>query len=529
MQEQQRMIRKYLDLLVRYKVLVYICLIVAVFAGLGKYYLTPKTYKASSLLIYQLRKVNPAKMAPDLQAKTKDIVSTLMQQVTSRTNLEKIIKDFSLYQGLRSEFPLEDVIDVMKTKIKINPTEGDIFQVSFEGPSPKKVLKVTNALSSKFIEENLRYREEKASETSEYLKNELVLAKKNIDGKEELMRDFKLRFYNEMPEQRAVNVSMLSSMQVKLQGVQENIQELERTKIILMEQYETKQKNIMEDTLVLNEEGGKQTKRHGQEEMDPQLRVLRLQSYLQVLQVKYKENHPEIKKIRAEIKALTKSIQGVNYVEGQEEGSDSYSVDVSKLTTRLDQEKELRLTDIKLNIAALNKEQQQLKKKIEQISTWISNTPIREAEWSSLTRDYNELKIHYDHLVSQNLQAESVENLERKQKGSQFKIMDPARLPEKPFKPDFSKIMIVALGLGLGLSILLILCFDFVDTSFRDPAEVEDYLGISVACTVPYVYTKKEMRMQFIRSVSWYGSLVIGIGVLGAILFLLWRRGVLVL
>ena len=77
------------------------------------------------------------------------------------------------------------------------------------------------------------------------------------------------------------------------------------------------------------------------------------------------------------------------------------------------------------------------------------------------------------------------ENLERKQKGEQFKILDPARLPEKPIKPNRNKILLIgALG-GLVLGLGLTWFRESLDQSFRTVSELEDDLGIPVLATIP--------------------------------------------
>ncbi len=102
---------------------------------------------------------------------------------------------------------------------------------------------------------------------------------------------------------------------------------------------------------------------------------------------------------------------------------------------------ELQRKGVRLKIAKLENEKEQLQERIEQVEKWVAAAPIREAEWTSLTREYGQLKKHYDYLVAQNLQAESMLNLEERQKGSQFKIEDPARNSGKPIEPDFLRIM----------------------------------------------------------------------------------------
>ena len=134
----------------------------------------------------------------------------------------------------------------------------------------------------------------------------------------------------------------------------------------------------------------------------------------------------------------------------------------------------------------------------------MAAAPIREAEWSALNREHGELRRHYDFLVSQNLQAGSALNLERKQKGSQFRIEDSAQVPVKPIKPNFLKIMAIALAAGCGIGGALAFGFDLLDTSFRSPASIESALGVEVICSIPYLPLKREIiKKRFFQVLGW--------------------------
>ncbi len=127
----------------------------------------------------------------------------------------------------------------------------------------------------------------------------------------------------------------------------------------------------------------------------------------------------------------------------------------------------------------------QIPAQIAKYQRWIEAVPVREAEWNALTRDYTELRRHYDQLVAQNLQAQSAENLEHSQKGSKFKIVDSARLPEKPFQPKFFENVprCPCNRVCIGFRYLFVL--DFIDTSFKDVGELEEYIGVPVICAIP--------------------------------------------
>ena len=158
----------------------------------------------------------------------------------------------------------------------------------------------------------------------------------------------------------------------------------------------------------------------------------------------------------------------------------------------------------------------------------MAAAPVREAEWSSLTREYGELKRHYDFLVAQNLQARSALNLERKQKGSQFKIEDPARVPEKPVSPDFIKIFGVALLLGCGLGGGLALGLDLLDSSFRDPLELEKAFDIEVICTVPKLTLPKEVVKARVINIAGGVFFILCSSGIAVVFVYFWKKGQIV-
>ncbi len=515
----KQLIKKYVDVFLKRKTLIFTMFLLGVIGGLAVYAVTPRTYEAFALLIYEQQKVNPSKMSPDLQAKTREILSTITQQVTSRNSLEQIIQDMDLYVEERNKLPLEDVIEIMRKHVRITPTKGDVFEVGYVGPDPRKVLRVTNTLASKFIEENLKYREERATVTSNYIADELELAKVSLDQKEQAMRDYKLKYYNEMPQQRELNVARLDTLQVKLQGVQDNIQELERTKILVQEQIGARKRllnNYSGSTVsgIDKENGG----------TDPYQQLAQLRGYLHSLTVKYKDSHPEVKRIRAKIASMERLLASTS-------GNASSSSSSTSLNSQdpVLQQAEIQKRDIDLNIEALRQDESTLRAQIRNLEEWVAAAPNREAEWNALTRDYDELKRHYDYLVAQNLQAESVQNLEQKQQGSQFKIFDPPRLPEKPVKPNFLKIMILAVGLGLALGGGAALGLDLIDTSFKDPVSIEEYLGLSVTCSIPDVKLPKEKQVSRVKLVAFYIYVVLGLCIIAAGIWFLWSKGKLII
>ena len=102
-----------------------------------------------------------------------------------------------------------------------------------------------------------------------------------------------------------------------------------------------------------------------------------------------------------------------------------------------------------------------------------------------LTRDYDLVKSNYQSLMDKKIQAQMAENLERKQQGETFKVLDPARFPETPFKPDRNKILLMGAMIGLSIGLGLTWLREFMDQSFHTVSDVESYLEIPVIATIP--------------------------------------------
>ncbi len=529
--QQRQLVKKYLDLLAHHWKFITGCLLVALSVGLLLYLRMPKVYQCTALLSYERQQINPARMAPEREERRlRDTVSTLSELVMSRNNLEGIITQFSLYPEERRKMPIEDVIELMRKKISIRPsTRGDTFTVTYEGRNPEKVQKTTNALASKFIEENLKYREERATETSKYTEDELNMAKMVLDKKEQAMRDYKLKYYNEMPDQRESNLARLTALHEQYQNIQDSIQDLERTRVLVQEQIALRQRLA---TAILP--GGGTDTAAGQtgaasHPMSRAERLQALQQYLESLLSKYTERHPEVRRTRQMIARLEQELASQPAAEEKKEGAGTPAVSQPVSEDAEIARARLQLKEIDLNIRQLRADQKKVRAEIDKYEKWVAAAPVREAEWNALTRDYNELRRHYDYLVAQNLQASSAEHLERKQKGSKFKIVDPARYPDKPFKPDFKKMLLLALAAGLALGLGVVVGLDFIDTSFKDVDDLEEFLGMTVTCSVPYLETRAEARRRRFRNIFWtLLYLLYGVLLLAALVWF-WRKGQIIL
>ena len=135
---------------------------------------------------------------------------------------------------------VEDKIASMRKRIKVNLTRvrgsSDAFSISFQGKYPEKVMKVANALATYFIDQNLKVREAQAVGTSSFLENELDVKKKELEQLEENLKQYRLKYMGELPEQLETNLRILDRIQNQINKKQEAVASIRNNMVILNNQ-----------------------------------------------------------------------------------------------------------------------------------------------------------------------------------------------------------------------------------------------------------------------------------------------------
>jgi uncharacterized protein involved in exopolysaccharide biosynthesis len=239
-----------------------------------------------------------------------------------------------------------------------------------------------------------------------------------------------------------------------------------------------------------------------------------LQKQLALLQSKYTENHPDVRRLKEMIANLEAQASSA-----QKEGAPAKEpLKEEKAGSLESQPTAFSAADLlKPQLEQVNKEIKGLKDQVANVAAKIDlhqkrvdESPEREQELMSLSRDYDNLKRLYDSMLNRKLEAEIAVSMERKQKGEQFRVIDPAKIPEKPVEPDVKKILMLTLVLGLALGGGLSYLVEMMDTSYKSPQELEKDLDLPVLVSVPIRLTNRESRMARIRQTVAYGSICAG-------------------
>ncbi|HEY6097664.1 MAG TPA: GNVR domain-containing protein, partial [Candidatus Deferrimicrobium sp.] len=161
-----------------------------------------------------------------------------------------------------------------------------------------------------------------------------------------------------------------------------------------------------------------------------------------------------------------------------------------------------------VEIASLKREKQSIEKNIAAVEQKIERSPKREQEMISLIRDYENQKKSYDDLLKKKLEADVSQNLEKRQKGTQFQILDPANLPQESFKPDRKKGMLIGLMLALAVGFGGAVFRESMDLTLHDVRSFKHLYKAQILGTIPAVQNPETLREQALRRAAVIGGLV---------------------
>jgi polysaccharide chain length determinant protein (PEP-CTERM system associated) len=457
----------------------------------------PDVYRSSTLIL-----ITPQKLPSNYVSSTTTIsieqrVGAITQQILGRTSLEKIINEFDLFQLKTSGTTMEERVEALRKKVKIEVRRNDTFELTFEASNPEIAMRVTARLAALFIDENLRAREQQAHGTMSFINAEADRLRKELEVQEAQVNHFKAKYQYELPEQRDANLRMLDQLRRELENGLLRFASLQERKAAL-EQQKVESEPLGQDLTLLGTKEGQSSARSGVSG----LRAKELES----LVGKYSEKHPDVIRLKHELEILKAAelLQDTKKPVPNEAGMSLKGV----LNTQLN--------DLKVEMESLEGKNDYLRDQIAVIQTRVDNTPLRAIELAKTTRDYDITAGKYRDLLAKGLEAQLSANMEKNQKGEQFQVVDPASFPEKPVAPQRPRVVLIGLALGLMAGIGLVLLLEMLDPSLKRADEVESLVGVPLLATIPAVATQglvlQKRQAQGVLVLASVTSLIVGLG-----------------
>ena len=346
---------------------------------------------------------------------------------------------------------------------------------------PVTAQKVTGKMASQYSKQNLKLREQFVEGASDFLELELRASREELEVKERALSEFRLRNMGELPSQLEANLSTLNRLQAERTSNHEAVNTL-NNRLILVQQaiHEYEASGAISADAQVELEGGRP--QPARTPVDSQVALLQsLERDLMRLSVEFKDPYPDVILLKHQIDRLRAELAD-KYEVPKEEVMDPQTIQIFDPYLKglvRDQD------DLKFQIAALHDRQQSILATMDKIQGRVDRTAAREQELLSLDRDYSNMRGNYQDLLGKRLNARISENLEKRQKGERFRILDPANLPTTPEGPN--RLMIVVLGLLAGCAVGYGAAFGIEqwNPTFRRSEEAEVSLGFPILATIP--------------------------------------------
>ena len=118
-------------------------------------------------------------------------------------------------------------------------------------------------------------------------------------------------------------------------------------------------------------------------------------------------------------------------------------------------------------------------------------TPAIAQEYKALTRDYQTALNIYNDLLKKQSDSEMATDLERRQQGEQFRVLDPPSLPQRPTFPNRRVFGLGGFAGGLAFGLAIVFALEAQDTTFRTERDVEPMLKLPTLAMIPLLHMPK--------------------------------------
>src|SRR5215469_4802547 len=483
----------------------------------------PNLFTSDTLILVDPQKVPDAYVKSTITGDVRNRLGTLSQQILSATRLQKIIDSLNLYPVERKTLAREDVITRMRSDISVNVVSDfggsqdlQAFRVSYRGADPQLVSQVANELASLFIEENLKAREQQAEGTSEFLTNQLEETRKTLEDQEAKLKDFRLKHIGEMPEQQDADLQILGQLQSQLQLEGDALNRAQQQKNNIQALMAAQPAGVVdlddpEPARPAGVSGG------GRSAGAESARSAKERQIAALVARGYTENYPDVRRLRKEIERDTPPAGAGNTGTPPDTSTmpaQNSAVPASVPPTRpmgqssnyLNPVLQSQLTAVEAEIAKHKEQAQTLSKQVSSYQKKLETIPVNEQEITGLVRDYEISKAHYGQLLNNQLSAQTATQLEVRQKGEKFSILDPAQPAQKPSSPQRLLWNAGGSAAGLALGLFAALITEFLGISISSAEQMTAATGFPVLEVIPTIDTHvtklARKRRLFIFSAS---------------------------
>ena len=468
---------------------------VALCVALAAYWLAmalPNEYESYATVLVEPQAVDPDLVEAGVaQTDLNRRLHLMTAQILSRPRLSRVIDDLGLYQDESRYLVRDEVINTMRDQIKVEPvipelqqkqvTRGDFeidqFRIAFRDDDPVVARDVAQRLANDFIQEHISVRVRTSQKSVEFVEAEVNRLAQEIRGVEERIAQLKASNSGRLPDDMAANQRQLERILESLADARREVATARSDESFFRSQSATARELLS-----------------GERNDSPEARKRTLELLLAEFQSRgFTDKHPDVVRARAELAALEKSIAVAKAEAAAGPGSlAEHSADA-----------EARRAELRR--AHAEEEIDRLEQKATEVQELLAQAPEIAKQLDELQREYQHLFLSYQDFSNRRLEAGVQADLERRQLGEQFRVLEAAFLAPAPSSPNRLIIVVIGVVLGFAMGSAIGVVLEAADTTVHTPRQLQTRFNLPVLAAIPQIWLESDrlqLRRQRLRTVG---------------------------
>jgi succinoglycan biosynthesis transport protein ExoP len=466
----------------------------------------PPVYQSTGTILVESQTI-PTDLIPTAASLIDERIEVIRQRVMTRENLFKIVEKHKLFRDSAQSMTVSEKIDEMRKQITIESIGANVkaprrqnqgtiaFRLTFEHRKPEIAQRVANELVTLFLDENVKSRTERATETTEFLTQEADKLKVELEKVETQLATYKQEHSKALPQHQELHMTMLSRTETELKDVER--------------EYKTAQEELRFLDLELSAAKAGITPKTGAAytPQSPQ-DIGGLKAEYQRLLSLYTEAHPDVRAVKRKIEALEAAAPVAGATGAEKPAGAPVSLEVARV--------QAKIAATNTRIESLAVQIKSLRGRMVSYEQELLKIPQVERGLITLMRDQESAQKKYAEIHAKQRNAKMTENLEGENKAERFSLLEPPSLPEKPFKPDRAKILVLGIFMAFGGSGGLVFLLETINQRVRGQEALAIAIRQRPMLAIPYIVIEDELlgRKRLLKRVAIGFTAVIVISVI---------------
>jgi protein tyrosine kinase modulator len=465
----------------------------------------PDQYEANAKMYVDADSVLRPLMAgvavqPDVWQK----IALLSRRLISRKNVEQLIQVAHLDLEGR---PKEVVVNELMTRLEISGANKDnVYTLTMRDTQPDRARRVVEAMANIFIETNRGENQKDTSNAKQFIEEQIQVYEAKLSEAENRLKDFRVRHLG-VADAGKDYFTRIDELNTRLKEARLELHEAENGRDALSRQINGENPTVLDNAA-----------------QDPVIseidaRIDSLKRNLDGLLQRFTEEHPDVVGTKRVIAQLEE--QKRQEIAAREKNPALFKKSVASSSNPVYRELKVSLAKAEANVASLRVRVSELEGRYQQLKDSARMVPEVEAELAQLNRDYEINKKNYETLVARRESAEISGEMDSASGVAGFKILEPARVSNKPVAPNRILLLPVLLLGSLGAGIAASFAVSKMQPVFHDNVALREMSGLPVLGTISLKISehgRRIARRHLFAFVSGVAALIVTYGAAMAVL-----------